>query len=354
MKFFFCIFCIILFISKTENVFSENLIYDVNNVQVKGKINNSFRSRKIIESAFQKAFVIFVDKTLLRQDAISLHRTESQIIKDLVLGYQIIKKEKNKKNDSFSTLNIKFDPKKINNFLAKRGISYADISNISVTILPVLVKEKNILLYGENFFYKNWVELVDTEKSRSDKLINYNMALENIEDLEYINKIKEQIDSISIREINSFNDDGNNVLLILYSNGKKFKAFIKTSIKNKKIDRNMDLNFYPKDEDRSYKEAIVTLKNEINQIWKEQNLIDVNTPSFLDFFLETKKIDDSLKFRSILNTIDVIENYSVLEMTKDYSKIRLKYRGKVNKIKEKLIEKGIKVQIINNVWKLII
>tara|TARA_B110000285_G_C15026603_1_gene564489 strand:+ start:138 stop:1202 length:1065 start_codon:yes stop_codon:yes gene_type:complete len=354
MKFFFCIFCIILFISKTENVFSENLIYDVNNVQVKGKINNSFRSRKIIESAFQKAFVIFVDKTLLRQDAISLHRTESQIIKDLVLGYQIIKKEKNKKNDSFSTLNIKFDPKKINNFLAKRGISYADISNISVTILPVLVKEKNILLYGENFFYKNWVELVDTEKSRSDKLINYNMALENIEDLEYINKIKEQIDSISIREINSFNDDGNNVLLILYSTGKKFKAFIKTSIKNKKIDRNMDLNFYPKDEDRSYKEAIVTLKNEINQIWKEQNLIDVNTPSFLDFFLETKKIDDYLKFKSILNTIDVIENYSVLEMTKDYSKIRLKYRGKVNKIKEKLIEKGIKVQIINNVWKLII
>lgn len=39
-------------------------------------------------------------------------------------------------------------------------------------------------------------------------------------------------------------------------------------------------------------------------------------------------------------------------MTNEYSKIRLKYRGKVNKIKNKLVEKKIDIQIIDNIWKL--
>ena len=64
MNKFFCIFFILLFISKTENVFSSNLIYDVNNVEVNGKINNNFNNNKLIDSGFKKAFIIFIDKTL--------------------------------------------------------------------------------------------------------------------------------------------------------------------------------------------------------------------------------------------------------------------------------------------------
>jgi len=42
MNKFYCIFYILLFILKTENVFSNNLIYDVNNVEIKGEKNNNF------------------------------------------------------------------------------------------------------------------------------------------------------------------------------------------------------------------------------------------------------------------------------------------------------------------------
>ena len=42
MNKFFFIACIIVFIFKTQTVFSNNLIYDVNNIQVSGKINNNF------------------------------------------------------------------------------------------------------------------------------------------------------------------------------------------------------------------------------------------------------------------------------------------------------------------------
>ena len=347
-----CIFFILLFISKTENVFSNNLIYDVNNIEVEGKTNNSFTKDKLIELAFKKAFIIFADKTLLREDAILLRKTKSKIIKDLILTYQIIKNEKSYNDKSNLVLNVKFDPKKINSFLATRGISYADISNISLTLFPVLIKGKDILLYEENFFYKNWIKLKKVKGNSNNVLIKYNLALENIEDLEYLNSIKDNINLIDIKKINSFNKNTNNVLLIIYSTEGKFKAFIKTSIKNKNIDRNIDLYFYPGDESKSYKEAIITLKKEINQIWKEQNLVDVNTPSFLDFFLEIKKIEDYLKLKLILDNIDIIENYSVLKITNEHVKVRIKYKGKLSKIKNKFIEQKINIQIIDNVWKL--
>ena len=79
-----CTVFIIVFLFKTQTVFSNNLIYDVNNIQVTGKINNDLDSRKLIEVAFQKAFIVFVDKTLLSEDAIGLHKTKTQIIKDLI------------------------------------------------------------------------------------------------------------------------------------------------------------------------------------------------------------------------------------------------------------------------------
>jgi len=352
MNKFFCIFCIILFISKTENVFSNNIIYDVNNVEIETTTKNSSNNRKLVNLAFKKAFLIFIDKILLRDDAILLHKTKIEVIKDLVLTYQITANKKNNVNGTLSTFNIKFDPKKINSFLAERGISYADITNVSLTIFPILIKDKKILLYQENFFYENWIELKNLENNINDDLISYNLALENIEDLQYINSLKENIELIDVKKITSFNIDANYALLIIYSFDNKLKAFIKTSIKNKNINRNINLNFYPKNKNKSYEEAIVVLKKEINQIWKEQNLIDVNTTSFLDFFLEIKKIDDYLKIKSILDEIDVIENYSVLEMTNKHLKIRLKYRGKVSKIKNKLIEQKMDIRIIDNIWKL--
>jgi hypothetical protein len=352
MNKFFCIFFILLFISKTENVFSNNLIFDVNNVEIKGKINNSLSNQKLIELAFEKAFIVFVNKILLKEDALNLYNTQSSTIKDLVLTYQVIKNKKNVDGEIISIFNIKFDQKKINKFLAKKKISYVDISNISLSVLPVLIKGKNISLYEENFFYKNWNKFPESVENIDDKLINYSLALENIEDLRYINSIKNNIDLIEIKKINSFYENKNYALLVIYSTEKKFKAFIKTSIKNKNVDRNIDLNFYPKDKNKSYIEAIIRLKNEINQIWKEQNLVDVNTPSFLDLFLETKKIDDYLKLKNILDNIDLIENYSVLEMTSKYLKIRVKYRGKIIKIKEKISKQNASIKIIENVWRL--
>ena len=118
------------------------------------------------------------------------------------------------------------------------------------------------------------------------------------------------------------------------------------------VNKNIDLKIYQGNEKKTYKEAILTLKEEISQIWKGQNLIDVNTPSFLDLYLDMKEINSYLKLRSILVSIDLIEDYSVLEMTNSYTKVRLKYKGKINKLRNKFVEKKINIKIVENAWRI--
>ena len=72
----------------------------------------------------------------------------------------------------------------------------------------------------------------------------------------------------------------------------------------------------------------------------------------MDLLLEVSKPHDYLKLISSLDSMELIENYSVLEMTNKYIKIRIKYRGKVNRIKDKLLNKKINIQIADNVWKI--
>ena len=347
----FYIFFIIVFLFKTETVFSNNLIYDVNNIKVSGNIKNKLDNKKLIEAAFQKAFIIFIDKTLLDEDAKDLYKTKISIIKNLIFTYQVVNNEKKDKKNNL-TINIKFDKKKINSFLAQKKIAYADITNISLTLLPILVKEQNIFIYTDNFFYNNWIESMDKKEMSDLNLITYNLALENIEDLRYINDNKENLELVDIKKINSFSNEINYAFLIIYYTGDKFQAYIKTFIENKEVNKNIELQIYSDNETKSYEESILLLKKEINQIWKKQNLIDVSVPSFLDLYLEVNQINDYLEISSILESIDVIENYSAIEVTSKYTKIRIKFKGKIAQIRKKLLKQKIDIQIVNNVWKL--
>ena len=348
MNKFFFIFCIIVFLFKTQTIFSNNLIYDVNNIEVSGKINSNKDKKILIQSAFKKAFLTFTNKTLLKKDAINLYKTKINTIEDLVFTYQIIKEEKNEKKESVLNINIKFDPKKISNFLALNAVSYADVSSISLTLLPILIKDTEIFMYSENFFYNNWLK--NKDKNTNEVLVTYNLALENIEDLQYISSIKENLELIDVKKLTSLDDAKNYALLLIYYTENEFRAYVKTFIENKEIDKNFNFKIFPTNELKTYEDSIDFIKEEINQIWKSQNLIDVNAPVFLDLMLDIDQTNDYLNLRNILDSIDLIENYSVLEMTNRRTKIRLKYKGKINRLREKLLENKIGIKIKNNVW----
>ena len=345
------LFCIIVFLFKTETVFSDNSIYDVNNIKVLGKLNNNLDNSKLLESAFKKAFLILINKTLLIEDIESLNSTKIKTIEDLIFTYQIINRKKNNNQESELTVNVKFDQKKINNYFAINNVSYADVSNISISILPIFKKKNNIFIYSDNFFYNEWNKIENNKTILDSELINYNLALENAEDLFYINSFKDNLELIDINKLSSLNKQENKIFLVFFIED-KVNVFIKAYFNNREIIKNININLNTTNDTDLFKAAIVNVKNQINQIWKEQNLIDINTPSYLDIFFEIKKINDLYNFNTFLDGIDVIENHSILEMTNKYAKVRIRYKGRISNLRDEFSREKIELKIKNNRWRL--
>lgn len=339
---------IIVFIFKTQTVFSKNILYDVNNISVTGEIKTNLDREKLIETALQKAFLKFINKILLNEDIRKISNTDTKIIKNLVFSYQIFNNQIDQNKQNILTINIKFDQKKFNKFLASKGISYADVSDISLKVLPIFVKDKEVFLYSDNFFYKNWKK----NGEKNNELVKYNLALEDIEKLDYINRNKENLEVVNGKILFSDYANENTALILIYFSENKLRSYIKTFIQKKEINKNIELNFTLNDPEGSYIQAIEKIKNEITQIWKSQNLIDINTPSFLDFTLEIRNTNDYLKITNILNNIDIVDNFRVIELSKEHAKLRVKYNGKIMQIKNKLNVQNIEVSIEDNEWKL--
>ncbi len=338
-----------MLIFKTETLFSVNIVYDVNNIKVEGEIITDNDRKKLVEKGIYDAFIKFINKTLLQEDIDSLKNIKIEEIKDLLFSYQIAENKINKNKKNELILNVKFKQSKINKFLINKGISYSDVSDISLTLFPVFIFEKEVYLYSDNYFYNNWKSEEPEEKT---SFVTYNLALENIEDFQYINSNKENLELIDVRKLLTSYENKNYAFVVINVSKNKLKAFIKTSIQNKEIIRNLNLNFDSTNKNKSFNLAIKEIKSEIKQIWKSQNLVDFSTPSFLDFSLEFNNVNDFLKIKNILDKMELIDNYAVLELTKDYAKLRIKYNGRIIKIKEKFNQKDILVEIVDNEWKL--
>ena len=337
-KIMFSIF-IIVFFFKTETLLSNNNIFYVDNILLNNKDYSS--NEDLLNSAFKKGFSKLINKILKKEDIKKLSDISILEIKALISNFQIIQGE-TLKDKSETTVNLSFHSEKINKFFYVKNISYADVYKTKVILLPVVIKENNFFLYSKNFYYSNW----NTVQNKND-FINYILPVENLEDVQLINKNKNNLESFDAKKILLNYDVRDFVFLIIKPNGGKINIFLKSSIGGNEIIKSFKIDSNIKNEN-----VIKFIKSEIEEIWKSQNLIDVRTPSFLNIVLDIEKTNDLFKLQSTLNKIEIIEKFNVIELNKSYAKIKIKYYGKIDKIKDKFSEQGIEVIIADDQWKL--
>ena len=333
---------IIVFLTKTGNVFSSNSIFNVDNIII-NNINNQNRE-KILDKAIKTGFKKLTKKILLNKDAEAFLSLDLSKIKELVQSYQIIENKDQKKSNQI-TINLAFNRIKVNELLYLKNISYADVSKTSVVLFPVLVENNNYYLFSESQFYNNWNNF---EKIDDNEFIDYILPAENIDDIQLIYQNKDNLESFDIKKILSNYDIKNYIFLLIKPLENDLNIFLKGSIAGNKIIKN--LKIVKSKEANYHKNAIKKIKAEINEIWKSQNLIDVRTPSYLNISLRFKNKRDLLNIQKTLNKIDLIENYHVVELNNNYAKIKIKYVGQINKIKNKFKEQGIDVSVKNDNW----
>ena len=343
MKFYKLIIFILIVFFKTETIFSKNDLFNVNNIQLEKK--DKISQNTLADQAIKTGFSQLIEKILLKDDSNKLSNLSFTTVKKLVSYYQITEISEEKNLTELVNFSVTFDKNKIHNLFHERGILYSVISDKELYILPLFIKDDEIYIFNNNFFYEKWNEIYEND------LIEFILPLENIEIIQKINQNKNNLFDVDLKKL--FNEYPNkNLALILIedNNSSNKKIYIKTIIQEKKISKSLNYKKPDTGTNDSYKQIIIESKKELINLVKSKNLIDIRTPSFLNAKLDINKSSNLVELNLRIKNIDLIENIYVQEFNKNYVKLRIKYLGKLDKIINQLKKENIELQLINDQW----
>ena len=95
---------------------------------------------------------------------------------------------------------------------------------------------------------------------------------------------------------------------------------------------------------------IIEVKEDLINLVKSKNLIDIRKPSFLNVRFILNKNDNLFLLNSRLRNIDLIENIFIQDFNKDYVYLKIKYLGKLERIIHQLNKEKISLKLINDQW----
>ncbi len=345
MKNIIFISCILIILFKTGNVLSNSNIFNVNNIKVE---NLTSKSKEIqVNLAFKKAYDKLINRILLKKDYQKIKDANLAQIKKLVSYYQVAKTDKENKKNKEILFNVSFNRERVHQFFYKNNILYSDIINTEVILFPLFIKDKKYLIFTQNYFYDNWNNI------KSDYLIQYTLPVENIENIQKINLNKNKLYDIDVSNFFIEHEKDNITFAIIEVQKNSSKIFLKTRIQGKKINKTLILE--KKNETNNeefYKKIILNINDQITELIKSQNLIDVRTPSFLNVKINLNKKNSLLEFDNRIKKIELIDNFYVQELNKNYVLVKIRYLGKIDKLINKLEDHQINLTMTEGQWQL--
>tara|TARA_B100001248_G_scaffold122411_1_gene91615 strand:- start:1348 stop:2394 length:1047 start_codon:yes stop_codon:yes gene_type:complete len=345
MKFFKLMIFILVIFSKTGNVLSENRLFDVNNIKIVNTPSKNINN--LTSQAMKKGFSVLIERILLKEDKKRLDDLNLSDIEELVAYYQTFD-EVDDLNKSIKVFNIFFDKDKIHNLFYKRNILYSNLIKSEFYLLPIFKKDEELNIYAKNFFYDRWNKI-----SFESEIVDFILPIENIEIIQKLNKSKGNLEDLNL--VNLFNEYSNKnlgIVLITENNSKIKKVFLKTNILGKKINKSLEIKNYKLEKSELHDKIIIDIKNELVNIVKSQNLIDIRTPSFLNAKFKINKKNSLVELKKRVEQIDLVEKIFIQEFNNEFVILKIKFLGKVNNIINELKKEKINLRLNGEQWSL--
>ena len=345
MKKFVILFLIILFFSKTQNVFATTSLFTVDNIEVNGTTKTSNNRQKYLNLAFKKGFQKLVTAIIKREDQKDLLSIDLRKIKSFVSSYKIIE-EKNFNGNYSLKINLYFNRQLFENFLIKKNISYSEMKKFDMLIYPIFIKGSELQLISKNKFFEEW------NLSNIYDNVNFVLPLQNLDDINFIKENLSELEETDLsRLVDSYNIR-NSTIIILRLNKKKLDVFLKSNFSGVKKNEQIDFKIDNLEKEEVRGDIISNLKLYTIELWKEENLIDISAPSYLTLNVIFKNKDSLKKVIDNVKKVNSVESFFIESFNDSSAKIKVKFYGKVKNLQNSLIENGFEVQFSNEQWNL--
>ncbi len=336
---------IILFSIKTQNIYADQSMFTVDNIEVTDKYtaDNIIKREKYLNIGFKKAFESLVTGLLRKEDHKRMLSTELKIIKSLIDNYRILEEGTQQGEYSFK-LSVKFNKEKTKDFFYKKNIPYSETSTLEIILYPIMISNSELKIFSQNQLFEEW------NNNKDFKEINFILPVENIEDINFIKNNQEILEEINLDRLVNNYQIKNSAILILRKEEKKINIFLKTNFSGTKKNNKIEFVIDNYEEEKKRADLIRNIKSFINEVWKEENLIDISVPTSLTIMAAIDNPKTLSIITSKLDNINFIENYKIEEISMNFAKIKISYFGKIKNIRNSFKRNGFKFEIINDQW----
>ena len=336
----------ILLLTSFTKSFSEENVFTIGNVKVKGTIDLNFSRDKYLNEAFVNSFDILMSKVLLSKDLKKISNIKLRKIKNLIDSFQILE-ESYRKDEYKLSIKIFYNEKKVKQFLGKKNISFSQPENISAIFYPMLFVKNEIKNFNENYFYIKWNEVQIENES-----INFILPLEDLDDISKIIEMKNKIEDLNVDILINKYDIKNYIFALINYENTTLDIHLKTNFNNNMTSKNISYELKNINDQSELNLIIKDLKLKIADYWKEQNLINLLMPLSIKLKFKHVNIENLDKLRNVFRKISIIDNYTLEEFNINNSIFKIYYYGNPKKLRSELLKFGYLLNNNQGSWQL--
>jgi len=215
-----------------------------------------------------------------------------------------------------------------------------------MVLYPILINDSKFQILSKNKFFSEWNE----EKIFEN--ITFVLPIENLDDIDFIKTNLLTLEEIDLSRLVDNYEIRNSTILIFRYDKKKLNIFLKTKLGDSKKVRRREFELEDLENKEVRQDIIRNLKLYINELWKEENLIDISVPSYLTINTKIKDPNALKKIIGNLEKISLIENYTVEQLNNKSAKIKIKFFGKIKNLQNSFRDNGFELKILHNEWNL--
>ena len=341
------IYLIILILTLFKIFFSTTFSYaesfNIENIEISKKFNMNFQKTDVLNQGFKIAYQNLISNITKSDDQNKLKDLSLSNIKTTIDSFSI-KEEKFIDNIYYVNLDVSFNKKKIYSLLEKKNIFPSQPKKKKILFIPLIIEEskKNLILFSENIFYKNWI----VDEANKNQL-TYVLPTEDLDDIEIIKSNYDILEEYDFKEIvNKYSLD-NYIISLIYKNNDDLRILSKIKLSDRMV---LDNRVFQNFKIENLTDTIHKLKIIYEDYWKNENQINTSIKLPLTIAIDIRNDKKIKDFENTIKKFDLVSSFYVSKL--DNMKVHYKviFNGTPKMFILEMQRSGHNLDIKNKIW----
>jgi len=323
-------------ISKAES-------FNIENIEISKKFNMNFQKTDVLDEGFKIAFQNLISSITKSSDQNKLKNFSLSDIKTIIDSFSI-KEEKFIENIYYVNLDVTFNKKKVFSLLEKNNIFPSQPKKRKILFIPLLIDEeqKDLILFSENIFFKNWLITKD-EKSQ----LQYVLPSEDLDDVQLIRSKYDFLEEYDFKEIVNKYSLNNYIISLIYKNNNDLRILSKIKLSDRML---LDNRVFKNFKEENLLETIDRLKIIFEDYWKNENQINTSIKLPLTIAIDIKKEEKIKKFEETIKKFDLVSSFNVSKIDSKKIYYKIIFNGTPKSFITEMQRSGQNLDIKNKIW----